>query len=73
MLEGSRCPRTDGRACRGSTERLDARSLLMSFCDERRTLVRLQAAPKAKNTTRMSLKGHSSAPKVPDRMGAALP
>ena len=64
MLKGSRCPRTDGRVCGGPTERLDSCSSLMSFCDERRTLVRLQAAPKAKNTTQMSFKGHSSAPKV---------
>lgn len=64
MLKGSRCPRTDGRACGGPTERLDSRSSLMSFCDERRTLVRLKAALKASNTTRMSFKGHSGELKV---------
>lgn len=42
----------------------DSRASLMTFCDERCTLVRMQAALKARKTTQRSFKGHSGAPKV---------
>lgn len=66
MLEGSRCPRTDGR--RAGVH--GALALVDELCDEGAPSSRLQAATKAKNTTRMSLKGHSSAcPRPADQDG----
>lgn len=61
MLKDSRCPWMAGNVER-PLNTLTACPSLRNFCDQKRTLVRLHMAQKAKDITQITFKGHSDVP-----------